>query len=410
MSIQASSVTTKAVRLKSPSGSFLEATAVTYSSGTGEAVFSLSKPYSVLDDGIWEIYSADTDRISDTAGNSLAANQKLGEFTVGEVDPTEDAIAKADAEIAALKAKQDAQVLALQKATQSVADLAILVAGGVGGASSTELKSLQDKLTALDTAKADKAALNTLDTTVTALKTALSDGATDKELTDAIAKVDAAIALIEADLKPLAKRTIYTGATVINAIVGDEIHIDGDGDIQLIAAPADGAEVRIFDELGKIRAGENNVLLGVGDRWLMPDGSFDATAMEFTDNELRQGWVRLKYSAPTKSWRPYVVYGTQSQAPSPTTGLKPAILTDDIGITANPFNVIHLKGTGNIQIGTFGELEYFEVQWIGPHDVTVLRPVGFTINGTDDDFQLDTANMGVSRVRFTLIETNFEVV
>ncbi|MGL5064535.1 MAG: hypothetical protein ACRC62_31485, partial [Microcoleus sp.] len=90
-------------------------------------------------------------------------------------------------------------------------------------------------------------------------------------------------------------------------------------------------------------------------------------------------------------------------------GVKKAILSGDALLTASPFDVINLGGTGNIQIGSFAELDYFEIQWSGDHSVTVLRAVGFTIDGVDDDFLLDTAGMGVKRIRLTRVGLNFEV-
>jgi hypothetical protein len=310
MSINPSSVTPKAIRLKSPSGVFFEVDSVAYFAANGEALFKFEKPYQALSDGgLWEIYSAIDNRISDLASNFVVANQRIGEFYVGAED-------SAEAQIAAIKAQQDAQSQSLQKATQSIADLALLVAKGTGGASSTELKALEDKLTALDTSKADKTALDALDASVKLLNTAIAQGATDKELADAIALVDKAIAAIQSAIKPLVGRTVYTLATTIDALVGDEIHIDLEGDIQLPAAPPDGSEVRVFDEFGKIKAGKNNVLLGTGDRWSIYDGSFDTTALTFTDNELRHGWIRLKYTAATKSWWPYVLHGVQQTSGS----------------------------------------------------------------------------------------------
>lgn len=260
---------------------------------------------------------ADLDKINAALKLANDAIDALKKAPGGTTDLTavNAAIAKADAEIVALRTKTDEQAAALQKATQSITDLSlILLKGGTGtggGASSTELKAIQDKLTALDTAKAEKTALDTLDASVTALNKALADGATDKELEDAIKKVDGAIADIESSLKPLIGRTVYTTATVLNAVIGDEVHIEGEGDIQLPTAPKDGAEVRLFDRLGKIKIGKNNLLLGTDDRWLKRDGTFDTTPGEFDqDDQLRRGWTRIKYSAPTKSWSGYVVYGT----------------------------------------------------------------------------------------------------
>lgn len=205
-------------------------------------------------------------------------------------------------------------------------------------------------------------------------------------------------------------KTLYTTTATINAAASDSIFIDGEGDIQFPAAPVDGTEITIFDPSRKIKAGKNNVLIGAGDRWLLSTGAYGTTALTFADNQLLGGSVTLKYSAPTKAWSAYVTYGSPVQ---PTTtsgpGLKPARLTTDAVLTANPFDVIHLDGTGNVQIGTFAELEYFDVQWDGVHDVTVLRPTGFTIYGADDDLQLDTAQMSVSRVRLMRVGSNFEV-
>lgn len=253
---------------------------------------------------------ADLDKINTAL---KTANDAIEALKNGEADLTavNKAIADADAEIKTLKTKQDATAESLQKATQSIADLALLVAkGGTGtGTTSTDLKTLQDKLTALETAKAEKTALDTLDKSVTDLTAALASGATDTELAEAIKKVDAAIATIESSLKPLLGKTVYTTATVLSAVVGDEIHIDGEGDIQLPTAPKDGAEVRIFDRLGKMKAGKNNVLLGTGDHWLIHDGTFAEGPMTFVDNQLQHGWMRLKYSTPTASWWPYIVYG-----------------------------------------------------------------------------------------------------
>ncbi|MGL5066038.1 MAG: hypothetical protein ACRC62_39210, partial [Microcoleus sp.] len=258
-----------------------------------------------------------------------------------------------DTEIKALKAKQDATAESLQKTTQSVADLAILVAkGGTGtGTTSTDLKALQDKLTALDTAKAEKTALDGLDKSVKDLTTALASGATDAELAEAIKKVDAAIAVIESSLKPLLGKTVYTTATVLNAVIGDEIHLDGEGDIQLPAAPKDGSEVRIFDRLGKMKAGKNNVLLGAGDHWLIHDGTFAESPMTFVDNQLQHGWIRLKYSSPTASWWPYIVYGvstsTTKDKPEDTVGkiyISPGMDIQQSVKAAKPGDTIYLMG------------------------------------------------------------------
>ncbi|MGL5066040.1 MAG: hypothetical protein ACRC62_39220, partial [Microcoleus sp.] len=193
-----------------------------------------------------------------------------------------------------------------------------------------------------------------------------SGGVSSTEL--AALKTD--VADIKSSLKPLVGQTVYTTATVLNAEIGDEIHISLEGEIQLPTAPNDGADVYLFDELGNIKAGKNNILLGSGDRWRMRDGTFETDPLIFDDDHLRRGWMRFKYTTASKSWWPYVHYGTAGT--SSGTGLKPAIVTGDITLTANSFDLIHLKGTGNIQIGDFGNLEYFDVQWDGTHSVTVL--------------------------------------
>lgn len=394
-----STITPKAIRLKSPLGTYYEATAVVYTEANGEAVWTLDRPYlPASDKGIWEIYTSQQDVIKDEAGNTLVLNQKLGEIKVEEDSPAtiavetdpiasaavktlsdavallptndtisplrtditklqsdvlsfaskddlvkanaalatvtaavrqletnsspaalkvlEDVIAAAKLDIAAIKTKQDSYEESLQKATQSIADLAVLVAKGTGtttAATSTELKALQDKLTALDTAKAEKTALDTLDTSVKALKTALEAGATDAELAAAIKKVDDAIAVIENSLKPLIGRTLYTTLAITNAVVGDSIFIDGEGDIQFPTAPTDGGEVKVFDPWRRIKDAKNNISLGTGDRWLLADGTYDTTQLSFTDNQLLGGSLILKYSAPTKSWSVYPIYGSPVQ-------------------------------------------------------------------------------------------------
>ena len=280
---------------------------------------------------------------------------------------------------------------------------------------STEIESLSDEIEALDLSKADKSAVEASNKAIADLTALLkSNDATDADIQKAVNKANEAIAAAKKSIDSLGagKRTVRTTATTLNAAIGDNVHIDGEGDIQLPLAPTDGAELQVFDFFAKIKAGKNNVLLGSGDRWLMSDGTFDATATEFEDNPFRRGLMTLQYSAPSKSWRPYVVYGNElpAIAPAPTgTGLKAAIKTGDVTLTANPFDVIHLEGTGNIQIGSFNDLEYFEVQWSGVHNVTVLRATGFTIDGVDEDFLLDTAGMGVRRLVFKRVGNDFEV-
>lgn len=109
-------------------------------------------------------------------------------------------IAKATADIAAIKTKQDEHALAVQKATQAIADLAIIVAGGAG-ANSAALTALQTRLANVETSKADKAQLDTLTQSVLALDTALKTVATDQEVADAIAAVDKTITDLETALK-----------------------------------------------------------------------------------------------------------------------------------------------------------------------------------------------------------------
>jgi len=112
----------------------------------------------------------------------------------------QDEVTRATTDVAVIKTKQDDHALAVQKATQAIADLAILVAGGASG-NSAAVTALQTRLTALETSKADKTQLDPLTKSVTDLEAALKLGATDQEVADAIAVVDKTITDLETALK-----------------------------------------------------------------------------------------------------------------------------------------------------------------------------------------------------------------
>lgn len=170
-----------------------------------------------------------------------------------------------------------------------------------------DLEKLSDALAELDLNKADKTDAEALQTAIEELNTAIAAGATQEELDAAIKKVEDAIAAIPKGVQP--PKIIYTTATTITVAIGDEVHIEGAGDIQLPAAPSDGSELKVFDNFGNIKAGKNNILAGAGDTWQMPDGTFDTTPLEFdVDDQLRHGRMTLKYTAKTKSWWALVVY------------------------------------------------------------------------------------------------------
>jgi hypothetical protein len=117
----------------------------------------------------------------------------------------QDAVAKAEADITALKTKQDEHAAALQKTTGSLADLAIVVAKlGLDGITGTAIATIQTRLDNLDKGKADKPSLDALTKSVQDLTTALQSGATDQELTTAIAAVDKTITALEAATKAAA--------------------------------------------------------------------------------------------------------------------------------------------------------------------------------------------------------------
>ncbi|MGL5063758.1 MAG: hypothetical protein ACRC62_27545 [Microcoleus sp.] len=160
------------------------------------------------------------------------------------------------------------------------------------------------------------------------------------------------VADIKSSIKPIIGRTVYTTATVLNAEIGDEIHIDGEGTIQLPTAPDDGADIFIFDELGKIKENKNNILLGAGDRWRMRDDTFETAPLIFNDDHLRRGWMLLKYSVSSKSWWPYVHYGTSGA--SSGTGLSEvqhdAAEQNPLPISSKPSVQFHLEGGGGAKV------------------------------------------------------------
>jgi hypothetical protein len=114
----------------------------------------------------------------------------------------QDAIAKAEADITALKTKQDDHAAALQKTTTSLADLAIVVAKmALDGVTGAAIATIQTRLDNLDKSKADKISLDALTKSVGDLTTALTTSATDDELKAAIAEVDKTITALEAATK-----------------------------------------------------------------------------------------------------------------------------------------------------------------------------------------------------------------
>jgi hypothetical protein len=99
-------------------------------------------------------------------------------------------------------------------------------------------------------------------------------------------------------------RTVSTTAATLIAQSGDAIQVVGAGDIQMPTAPPDGSELRIFGSKN-ILAGNNDLLLGAGDRWAMPDGSYDTTPMVFGNDPFDGGYLLLRYTAATQSWALY---------------------------------------------------------------------------------------------------------
>jgi hypothetical protein len=135
-----------------------------------------------------------------------------------------------------------------------------------------------------------------------------SPGGSTVDLTPYAKKVDltAATARITAlESAPAdAGRTVSTTAETLIAQPGDGIQVVGAGNIQMPAAPPDGTEIRLFGSKN-ILAGNNNLLLGAGDRWAMPDGSYDTTPMVFGNDPFDGGYLLLRYTAATQSWTLY---------------------------------------------------------------------------------------------------------
>jgi hypothetical protein len=168
-----------------------------------------------------------------------------------------------------------------------------------------DLTQVNEKLSTLDTTKADKEQLKELNTAVDELAALVELGASDEDLAAATKKVNDSISLIESSVRRLAGNTIFTGAATIKALPGDSVYISGAGDIQLEAVPADGVEIKILDPLKLIKVGKNNVLPGAGDFIGQGQGSVlpkDGTPLSFADNELLGGFLILKYRATAKTW------------------------------------------------------------------------------------------------------------
>jgi hypothetical protein len=92
MAISAASVTSKVVKIKSPNGTFSDVDSVVYTAATGQATFRFSRSFTSSDNGIWEVYTSDTDKVLDAAGNAVAGNTKLGSFTVNIPAPSGDSV------------------------------------------------------------------------------------------------------------------------------------------------------------------------------------------------------------------------------------------------------------------------------------------------------------------------------
>ncbi|MGL5066164.1 MAG: hypothetical protein ACRC62_39850 [Microcoleus sp.] len=236
-------------------------------------------------------------------------------------------------------------------------------------------------------------------------------GASSAELT--ALKTD--VADIKTSLKPIIGRTVYTTAIALNAEIGDEIHIDGEGTIQLPAAPNDGADIFIFDELGKIKENKNNILLGAGDRWRMRDDTFETAPLIFNDDHLRRGWMLLKYSVSSKSWWPYVHYGTSGA--SSGTGLSEvqhdAAEQNPLSISSKPSVQFHLEGGGGAKIesslpdGWWGTVlnTTNDPQPISfDADLTVFLRDGSQIDPVDSPYQLE----GNSVVTLQMVDNGFK--
>jgi hypothetical protein len=92
MAISAASVTSRVIKIKSPSGTYYEASSVVYTSSSGQATFKFSRTFSSSDNGTWPAYTSDTNKVLDAAGNAVVADAKLGDFTVN-IPTTADATA-----------------------------------------------------------------------------------------------------------------------------------------------------------------------------------------------------------------------------------------------------------------------------------------------------------------------------
>lgn len=211
-----------------------------------------------------------------------------------------------------------------------------------------DIEKLSDVIAEINLNKLDKTDAEALQIAVEELNTAIAAGATQDELDAAIKKVEDTIAAIPKGVQP--PKILYTTATTITVAIGDEVHIEGEGNIQLPTAPPDGSEIKVFDNFGNIKAGKNNILAGTGDTWQMPDDTFENTPLQFdVDDQLRNGWMRLKYTAKTKSWWPFVVYGKPvtsstgsglSEVQHDFTELNP------LPISSTPSVQFHLEGGG----------------------------------------------------------------
>jgi hypothetical protein len=82
MAINSATVTSKVVRIKSPTGGYFDADSVVYTNSNGQATFKFSRTFTNSDNGTWSVYTSETDKVLDSAGNGVVGAVKLGDFTV----------------------------------------------------------------------------------------------------------------------------------------------------------------------------------------------------------------------------------------------------------------------------------------------------------------------------------------
>ena len=147
----------------------------------------------------------------------------------------------------------------------------------------------------------------------------------------------------------------------------------------------------------------------------MRDGTFETTALIFDDDQLRRGWMRFKYTAASKSWWPYVHYGTSGA--SSGTGLSEvqhdAAELNPLSISSKPSVQFHLEGGGGAKIdsslpdGWWGTVlnTTNDPQPISfDADLTVFLRNGSLINTVDSPYQLE----GNSVVTLQMVDNGFK--